>query len=148
MVDESTVGVRLSEFTVEIDRKRACAFACAIGEDDPVYFDELAAQAAGYPDMLVTPTFLFGLELEFGSALQFFADRGADLSSTRHVEQAFVYRRPIVVGDRLTFRPEITDFYRRRGITFVVQCTGVSDEAGTPVAELRQVIAFVRTHRG
>nr|WP_285749447.1 MaoC family dehydratase N-terminal domain-containing protein [Lentzea sp. NBRC 105346] len=140
--------MRLSEFTVEIDPARAREFARVIGEDDPVYLDPAAARAAGHPDLLVTPTFLFGLELEHGSVLEFFASRGAELSATRHVEQGFTYRRPVVVGDRLTFTPEITDFYRRRGNAFVVQETGVADSTGESVASLRQVIAFMGGDRG
>ncbi len=44
--------------TVTIDRREAQRYAYAVGDENPVYFDEDAARAAGYRTITVPPTFV------------------------------------------------------------------------------------------
>ena len=64
MIDRKFIGYRTEPFTVEVEKGRLRMFAKAIGETDPIYTDEAAAQAAGYRSLPVPPTFLFCLEME------------------------------------------------------------------------------------
>ena len=57
MIDRQYIGHRFPVFQVEVEKGRLRFFAKAIGETDPVYFDEKAAKAAGHPGLLVPPTF-------------------------------------------------------------------------------------------
>lgn len=53
------IGERLNEpLTGTITRKEAQRFALAVGDLNPLYFDEEAAKAAGYRTTLVPPIFL------------------------------------------------------------------------------------------
>jgi acyl dehydratase len=53
------VGQRLAEpVTVRIDAREAQRYACAVGDLNPVYFDEEAALSAGYRTLAVPPTFV------------------------------------------------------------------------------------------
>ena len=44
--------------TVLIDRREAQRYAYAVGDENPVYFDEVAAHAAGYRTVTVPPLFV------------------------------------------------------------------------------------------
>lgn len=53
------IGELLSEpVTAMISAKESQRFALAAGDLNPIYFDEAAAQAAGYQAIVVPPTFL------------------------------------------------------------------------------------------
>ena len=47
MIDHRHIGYASPPFTTPVERGRLKFFAKAIGETDPVYVDEAAAQAAG-----------------------------------------------------------------------------------------------------
>ena len=44
--------------TVLIDRREAQRYAYAVGDENPLYFDEKAAHAAGYRTITVPPLFI------------------------------------------------------------------------------------------
>ena len=52
MIDKKHIGKTFPSHTVEVEKGRLRFFAKAIGETNPVYFDEISAQAAGYPSLL------------------------------------------------------------------------------------------------
>ncbi len=109
---------------VLVERGRLRAFAAAVGETDPVHSDPAAARAAGHPDVLAMPTFLFSLELEAPDPLGWLMRIGADLRGVLHGEQTFTYRAPVHAGDTITVRPRIAEAYaKNERMDFVVKHT-------------------------
>ena len=55
-----------------------------------------------------------------------------------HGEQRFDYRAPVVVGDRLTFRPRVAGVSEKKGgaMTLVVVETAVTNQNGVHVADV------------
>ncbi|WP_416981245.1 MaoC family dehydratase N-terminal domain-containing protein [Streptomyces sp. T028] len=141
MIDPSFVGTRSEPFTMDVERGRLRMFNQVVEASGPVFTDPAAARRAGYPDLPVPATFLFGLDLADPSDL--LAEMGVDLPLVLHVEQGFVYHRTAYAGETLTFSPVITDVYSRQGgaLEFVVRDTAVTGADGGPVADLHQVIA-------
>jgi acyl dehydratase len=143
MVDRAHIGRRFPPVSATVERGRLRMFLKAIGEMSPVHVDADAARAAGYRDQLVPPTYLFCLELlDAPDRMLVFDTLGIEIARVLHGEQSFAYRRPVVVGDRVTFAARIADIYdkKRGALSFVVKETDVTDEAGAPVAALRSVI--------
>jgi acyl dehydratase len=137
------IGTELPERSVPIERGRLRSFASAIGETDPVYLDLDAARAAGYPDLPVPPTFLFGLGLGRGAEdFAWLTDLGVDLRHVLHGEQSFTYHTPVHAGDTVTLAPKIVDVFAKRGgaLQFLIRETAVRDADGGPVADLRETI--------
>jgi len=64
MIDKKWIGYTGPEVSFDIERGRLKFFAQAIGESNPIYLDQKAAQAAGYRDLPVPPTFLLAADLE------------------------------------------------------------------------------------
>ncbi|RWA16428.1 MaoC family dehydratase N-terminal domain-containing protein [Mycolicibacterium elephantis] len=140
MSAESLKGYQWPESTVAVERGRVAMFAKAIGETDPIYFDVEAARAAGHPDLLAPPTFVFGLDLEHSDTLGVLEAHGVNLSGVLHGEQRFTYHRPVHAGDTLTLRAEFTDYFSKKNgaLEFLVRRSELSSN-GELVAEMESV---------
>lgn len=141
MIDRKFIGSKSPPFNAEIEKGRLRLFAKAIGETDPIYSDEAAAQAAGYRSIPMPPTFLFCLEMEQPDPYRWFRDMGIPLPRALHGGQSFRYHRTACAGEVMTFGSEIVDIYdKKRGeLEFIVQDVHITDQNAEPVA------AFCRT---
>jgi acyl dehydratase len=142
MIDRSHIGLTMAPFSVTAEPGRLRFFARAIGETNPVYFDEAAARAAGHPGLPLPPTFLFTMELDGPEPFGFVERLGIDLGRMLHGEQSFHYHRPAHAGETLTFTARVADIFDKKGgaLTFVVRETAVTDATGAPVADLITVL--------
>ena len=122
MIDRSRVGFATVPTSVRIDGWRVRLFCQAIGETDPVYWDEAAARAAGHPGCPLPPTFLKAVEGEhFGSAalMQLLQ---VPLRGVLHAEQRFEHEAAVYVGDVVQVGRTVTDIHDKKGgaFTFIV----------------------------
>ena len=141
MIDRQYIGHTMPKFSATVEKGRLRFFAKAIGQTDPVYTDEAAAQAAGHPGLPVPPTFFFCLEMESPDPAAIRNLLGLDYRRVLHGEQGFTYHRMAYAGDVLTFEQRIEDIYDKKGgaLEFVVRQTRVSNQRGEHVADLRSV---------
>ncbi|QJQ10700.1 MaoC family dehydratase [Pseudomonas putida] len=139
MADKSLIGRSLGITTAEVEKGRLRFFAKAIGETDPVYTDEAAAKAAGYRSLPVPPTFLMCLGGEGRDVTEQLNLYGFDLGRILHAEQEFIYHKPAVAGDILTFDSKVVDVYEKKGgaLQFVVNELRVTNQDGEHVADIR-----------
>lgn len=142
MIDRKWIGHALPETTFPVERGRLRFFAKAIGEKDPVYSDPEAARAAGYPDVLAPPTFLFSAELDSGATERLLADLGIPYERLLHGEQGFTWHHPVCAGDTVTVRSRIADVFEKKGgaLELVVRASSATNQRGELVAELRTVL--------
>ncbi len=97
----------------EVSREAIRAFATALGDTNPLYYDREAAIAAGHTDVVAPPSFLTVLE-DRAERLQVAADPelGMDYSRVVHGAQRFVHHRPVRPGDSLVIVARIDDIKR------------------------------------
>lgn len=135
------VGSDLGAFTVLVERDTLRLFAQVIGESAPVHHDIAAARAAGHPDLVAPPTYLFALERRHPDLYAIPRAVGVDLRRILHGEQRFDYDGLVFAGDELTFTPRLADYYERRGgaMRLFVRETAVH-RGGERVARLRNVL--------
>ncbi len=107
--DPARLGERSEPYTHEIEKGAIRRFAEALGETDPVYFDEAAAHQKGYPGLLAPPT--FPVTLRRGPIPGLTMPRAGVL----HGEQSFVYGQPICSGEMITVRAWLDDVQVRSG---------------------------------
>jgi acyl dehydratase len=138
MIDKQYIGHKLPVFSARVETGRLKFFAKAIGQTDPVYSDEAAALAAGWPGLPVPPTFLFCLEMEAPNPGALRELLAIDITKVLHGEQRFTYHAPCHAGDTLSFEQRITDIYQKKGglLEFVVRETRVTNQHGAHVADL------------
>lgn len=117
--------LRLPSRVLTVDRDRLTAFACAIGETNPIYSDIAAAQQSGHRDLPVPPTYFFSLEMEGPDAFGYLTALGVDMHSVLHGGQTFDYHGMAYAGETLGLRSRIVDVYSKRGgaLEFVVKKT-------------------------
>ena len=86
-----------SEVTV-VTRERIAAFARAIGDDNPAYFDDDAAAGYGLDGVCAPPT--FPITVTMAAMEKSFHDPRLNMDFTRvvHSDQRFEYTRPIQIG--------------------------------------------------
>jgi acyl dehydratase len=144
MIDRKYIGHTMPVYSATADNHRLRFFAKAIGQTDPIYIDERAAQAAGHPNLPIPPTFLLCLEGESPDPSALRDLLGLDYKRLLHGEQSFTYHRMAYAGDTLTFEQRIDDIYDKKGgaLEFVVRNTRVTNQRAEHVADLRAVLVM------
>ncbi|ADP17220.1 acyl dehydratase 2 [Achromobacter xylosoxidans A8] len=142
MAEPTDIGTILSRGTATAEMGRLKFFSKAIGENNPIYFEESAALAAGYRGIPIPPTFLFCLNGEAAASSNTMSRLQLDLARVLHAEQAFTYKKMAYAGDVLQFETKVADVYDKKDgqLHFVVLETAVSDVNGDAVAQLRSTI--------
>ena len=143
VLSAALVGHQTPSFDVEIEKGRLRLFAKAIGETDPVYFDEAAASAAGHRSLPVPPTFYFCLEMERQDPYDWFSELKLPLGKVLHAEQKFSYHQTAYAGDTVRFHGEVVDVYHKKGgaLEFLVHRNFVT-RAGEAIAEFDRTIVI------
>jgi len=145
------IGVTTGTGTVVVERAPITQFARAVTDRSDVYANVEVARSEGFDDIPAPPTFGFGLQ-SWGMWAELQPPPDPDARNPMieimgglmkegglvlHGEQSFTYHRPMVVGDRLTFRGEVRDVYQKptgdKIMTFLVIEDTYTDSSGAPV---------------
>jgi acyl dehydratase len=134
--DRSALGVESAPIAYDVEKGAIRRFAEAIGDEDPIYYDEHAAQAAGFKTIPAPPTFLCtfraqelpDLKVQFGRVR---------LNGGNEYE----YYQPIYAGDTITLTAKYVDVNERSGRTgnmvFVITELTFTNQQGAVVAKGR-----------
>ncbi|RMF93718.1 MAG: MaoC family dehydratase [Nitrospinota bacterium] len=134
--DRSVLGKESAPVTYEVEKGAIRKFAEAIGDPNPIYYDEEAAKKAGLKGIIAPPTFfctflpreLPDLKMEFGRVR---------LNGGNEYE----YFHPIHPGDRITVTAKYTDVTEKTGRTgkmvFIITEVTYTNQEGTVVAKAR-----------
>lgn len=137
--------------TVTIDRREAQRYAYAVGDENPVYFDEDAARAAGYRTVTVPPTFVTHALVPPKPAGDMRTDglyrdgTGVRLEVARMMfgGEEWDFLEPVCVGDEITATTRLAALDQKDGSKgpFVRQVreTTYVNQDGTTVARSRQI---------
>lgn len=107
----------------EIERGAIRRFAEALGETNPIYFDEKAARAQGFRD--VVAPLLFSLSLRSARTLTPVATPNRTvLTSEQQVEQF----EPLCAGDRVAVSTRVVDSSQRPGNTGPIEFITLEEE--------------------
>ena len=108
-------------------------FAVAIGDDNPIYHDRVAAQAAGHADLVAPPTFGVAIITRAQDEVLFNPALGLDYSRVVHGDQRFTSTRPIVAGDLLTATLTVSSVKSLGPHSMVTAESSIADQSGTHV---------------
>lgn len=133
-------GKEYEQVTFEVERDRVIQFAEAVGEDDPLFRDAEAARAAGFAEQVAPPTFPTVMQIMTSGQVVLDQDLGLNYMLVVHGEQAYEWRRPIVVGDVLRATPRIADIYARGPNEFLIIEAEITDGAGEVVCLARTTL--------
>lgn len=124
MFDRNLIGNTSRVYEFEVEKGAIRAFASALGEDNPLYFDEAYAKEQGYASLVAPPTFAQTLRIPFTDL-----NVNVDKSRTLQGEQEYIYERPIVAGDVFRCVSTLVDINERQGksgtmISFIYEIRG------------------------
>ena len=134
--DRSALGVESAPIAYDVEKGAISRFVDAIGHEDPIYYDENAAKAAGLKTIPAPPTFLCtfraqelpDLKIQFGRVR---------LNGGNEYE----YYQPIYAGDTITLTAKYVDVNERTGRTgnmvFVITELTFKNQQGEVVAKGR-----------
>jgi N-terminal half of MaoC dehydratase len=114
----AVIGVESSPWPVEVTTTSVRAYARGVGYTDLVYFDEAAAQKAGYASLPMPATFPGTPVFIPGQSNYTFSGPPADTDGPtlshglRNVLDGgteLIYERPLVAGERLTVTTTVTN---------------------------------------
>lgn len=123
-----------------VGREKVREFARAVFADDPQHTDPAAARALGYADVVAPPTFAMVVQDLTLQQLLAEPDSGIELSRVLHAEQRFRYTRPIVAGDELVARLQVSGIRTLGGNAMVTSDAVVTDAAGEHVVTATSVL--------
>lgn len=137
--------------TAEIAAKEAQRYAQAVGDLNPVYFDEAAARAAGHHGLVAPPTFV-QYALVQGRPIEetrtdglFQGDIPLDLAVQRTMfgGEEWDFLLPVLVGDRITAETRLASLDQKEGskgsFVRITRETTYRNQAGDVVARTRQI---------
>lgn len=110
--DRSVLGVESAPIHYDVEKGAMRKFAEAIGDADPIYYDEQAAQAAGLKTIVAPPTFLCTLRAQELPDLQLAFGR-----VRLNGGNAYEYYQPLYAGDTITVTAKYADVAERTGRT-------------------------------
>ncbi len=134
--DRSALGAESAPLAYEVEKGAIRKFAEAIGDEDPIYYEEKAAQAAGFKTIVAPPTFfctfraqeLPDLKIQFGRV-------------RLNGGNEYDYYKPIYAGDTITVTAKYADVNERTGRTgkmvFVMTELTFTNQHGEVVAKGR-----------
>ena len=110
--DRSVLGVASAPIRYDVEKGAIRKFAEAIGDEDPIYYDEQAAQAAGFKTIVAPPTFLCTFRAQELPDLKITFGR-VRLNGGNEYE----YYQPVYAGDTITVTAQYADVTERTGRT-------------------------------
>ena len=124
MLERSLIGRESEPVLHEVEKGAIRRFADALGDPNPIYQDEVAARAAGFPALAAPPT--FAVTLTQNDRFRHGLDLGT--RSILHGEQQFEYARAIVAGDRITVVSRVADVQEKAGASGPMDVLVIEDE--------------------
>lgn len=125
-----------------VDAATLAAFADAVGAHDPVHHSSDAARAAGYRDVIASPTFAVSLAQQCDAQFVRDPEAGIDYSRVVHGEQRFVHHQPITAGDEVTGVLTVDAVRQAGGHSMVTTRTELTAADGTPLCTSTSTIVI------
>ena len=115
-LDKSFIGKSFEPFSFEVDKSKIRELAQSLGDENPIFVDDEAAQAAGLPGIVASPTFPTLLKMwgEGGSASHIEA-MGGNMLRLLHGEEEYEYHAFLRPGDVITGQTTVVDIEEKQG---------------------------------
>lgn len=118
-----------SKETYQVTDEQIKTFAKAIGDNNDYVEQGFAS-----------PTFLISIQMGAMQVALFDPELGLDWNKVVHGEQSFEYKKPVQVGDRLSFISTIEDIKTKVGNDFITIRSDVKNQNNQDVATLKATL--------
>lgn len=116
-LDPKFAGTRLRPYRIDVDARKATNYAAAVGDNNPLYFDDLRPEGLCAPPMLAV-ALTWPISSNIGGNLEV-KDFPAEVLQTQvHYTERLDFHRPVRPGDRLTISGLIAGILPHRSGTY------------------------------
>jgi acyl dehydratase len=154
MADKTKLGYEFPSQSLTVEKGKIADFAMAVARRDapekinPIYTDEQAAKKAGYPGIVIPPTFPTSLMFRTGGGLMGVVGAlGINLGRLLHGEEEYEYLGTVCAGDVLTAKMKVVDMYDKekkdkpgKFMSFTVLETEIKNQRGDLVIKARSTL--------
>ena len=113
---KSWIGKETPEFTFKVEKGNILDFALAIGDLDPIYYDEEYAKKSRFGGIIASNTFSHALRGDKSTLIRSIPQIGPRIPQKNlHGEHEIEYFQPLRPGDVIKFRIKIVDIFEREG---------------------------------
>jgi len=137
VIGKNVIGREYPEFSYEVEKVKIREFANAIGDKNPVYYDEKAANEEGFKGLALPPSFPIVFSLAGGLMTVVLEDLKVDLVKALHGGQQYEYFKPVKPGDIVTGKIRIADVFEKTGkagtMDFIIIETTYTNQNGEKV---------------
>ena len=135
--------------TVRIDRRESQRYAYAVGDLNPIYFDDASAKAAGYRTLTIPPLFITHApvtpepKLRTDGLYEDSASVALEVARMMFGGEEWDFLEPVCVGDEITGTTRLLDLDQKEGkkgpFVRLVRETTFTNQDGQVVARSRQI---------
>ncbi len=144
MADKSKIGKEYPPFTWEVEKGKIKELVQAIGDKNPIFQDREAATAAGYKDIVASPTYIT-VPMNWSNQLMgMIKDLQINFLKVLHGEEGYEYFGEIHPGDILTGKAKVADIQTKSGKTGEMDLIKIeinyTNQEGKPVLKANSLI--------
>jgi acyl dehydratase len=154
MADKSKRGYEFPSHTLDMEKSKIAEFAMAVSQKDvlenvnPIYTDEMAAKQAGYPSIVMPPTFPTSVMFRTGGGFMGIVNAlGIDHTKLLHCEEEYEYFGSVCAGDVITAEMKVVDMYDKarkgkpeKAMEFTILETEMRNQQGKLVIKVRSTL--------
>ena len=129
-VATDAVGKEWPAATYQASRAKIAEYAAVLGAANPVHFDNQAALAAGFREVVAPPMFCVVYSAPAMGPAILDPEVGINLAAMVHGGQEFEWGVPVCSGDEITTAPRCAEIYEKDGMGFYVFETVSTNQDG------------------
>jgi acyl dehydratase len=127
------VGKEWPATTYQVGREKIKEYANALGIENPVHHDVVAAHSAGFRDVVAPPMFAVVYSSPAVGPAMFDPEVGMNFAAMVHGGQQFEWDEPACSGDEITTTAKLLSIEEKGGKGFYVFETNSVNQDGAPV---------------
>jgi len=131
-LDPQFTGARLRPCRIDVDLRRTTSYAAAVGDDNPLYFDDRRPAELIAPPMLAV-ALTWPMSSDIGGWLAAENFPSEVLATQVHYTERLDFHRPVRPGDKLTANGRIAGITPHRAGTYCCLRYDVADSKNRPV---------------
>jgi len=131
VINSSYVGTQLKEYSTDVNQYQIMNYAAAIGDENPLYFNDQGRTIIAPPMFAVATTWPIS-----GNILEFLEDKSFPteiLKTQVHYTEHLILHRPINAGENLSIKGSIAAIMKHHSGTVIVNRYDAFSEKGEPV---------------
>ena len=107
------IGTSYKTISIIIKEEDVVSFSKATKQEDEIFFNKIAAQNEGFPNIVCPPTYLISIGMKMNILNECLKDLGTGLEKILHAGQEFNYSDLVFVQDKISMETIFKNAYEK-----------------------------------